>query len=347
MKRTSITLFGITTFVATALGACAIAQDAAPSQDVAEDRSLWADLSGTWIRYEHDMIITHRIVNNQDVSQMHSQYGELWQGFIADVQLGLDDGNRTYRATNAKRTHPVGGSEVPSEFVANYILRGDHLFFMRGVYDKTVNPMIHELRRASQPQDHLLVAARAGDIKTVAKLLASGVEVDGLVPGSYTALAYAASFGHLDLIDFLLEHGAKVTTRGRWRKTPLLHAAGSGYVDACKALVKAGANPEDVNWGRHNCVFETCYWGQPKTLDYFLSLGSDVNSTKPSGHTPLHHAVLRLRRNAREENNARLVECLKVLLKHGADKTIENGDGETASQLAAARGYPEVAKMLQ
>ena len=90
----------------------------------------------------------------------------------------------------------------------------------------------------------------------------------------------------------------------------------------------------------------TCYWGQPKTFDYSLLLGSDINNTKPSSHTPLHHVVLRLQRNASEANNARLVDCLKVLLKHGAGKAIENGDGETASQFAAARGYPEVLTLI-
>ena len=347
MKRTSLALLGIVGLAFPALQTSALAQDAAQPQDVAQDQALWAELTGVWIRYEHDMIITHKIMNNREVSQIHSQYGELWQGFAADVQLGRDDGDRIYLASSARRTFPPDGGAVPPKFIANYIVRGDHLYFMRGIFDETARPMLHELRRVTQPLDHLLVAARAGDLETVAKLLESGVEVDGLVPHSYTALAYAASFGHLDVIDLLLEHGAKVTARGRWRKTPLLHAAGSGHIEACKALVKAGANPEDVNWGRHNCVFEACYWGQPKALDYFLSLGSDVNSTKPSGHTPLHHVVLRLRPSAGQQYNERLAECLQVLLEHGADKAIENREGQTAGELAARRGHPEVAKLLQ
>ena len=347
MKRTLLTLLGIGGLVFPALQTSALAQEAVLPQDVAEDPDLWRELAGVWIRYENDTIITHEIMNNREVSQVHSQYGELWQAFTADVQLGRDDGNRIYLASNARRTFPAGGGAVPPEFIANYIVRGDHLYFMRGIFDETARPMLHALRKVTQPQDHLLVAARAGDLETVAKLVESGVEVDGLVPNSYTALAYAAASGHLDVVDLLLEHGAKVTARGRWRKTPLLHTAGSGHVDSCKALVKAGANPEDVNWGGHNCVFEACYWGQPKTLDYFLSLGSDVNRINPSGHAPLHHVVLRLRSGAGEQGNERLVECLQVLLEHGADKATENRQGETAGQLAARRGYPEVAKLLQ
>ena len=354
MKRNPLALLGLFGLILSGLHTSASAQDGGAPQDaaspreVAEQKALWEDLSGEWIRYENDMIITHKIENNREVSQVHSQYGDLWQGFTADVELGREDGNRIYMASNAMRTYPPDGGAVPPKFIANYIVRGDHVYFMRGIFDKTVGfPMLHEIRRATRPQDHLLIAARTGDFETVERLLDAGLEVDGVVPHSYTALAYAASFGHLEVVDLLLKHGAKVSARGRWSKTPLLHAAGSDQVEACKALVAAGANPEDVNWGGHNCVFEACYWGQPKTLDYFLSLGSDVNNTKPSGHTPLHHVVFQMRANGDPERQARLVECLQVLLKRGADTTLENRDGETAGAIAAKRGHAEVAKLLQ
>ena len=342
MNRRYANLVVTASFVLTSIPSIAASQDNAP------DKSLWAELGGHWIRYEHDKIITHKFVNNREVSEVHSQYGELWHRFTADVKLGREDGNRLYLASNAKRTFPPDGPPVPTKFIGNYIVRGDRVYFMRGIFDKTVNfPMLHEIRKVTRPQDQLLIAARSGDLKTIERLLEAGIDVDGMVPHSYTALAYAASFGHLKVMQVLLKHGAKVTARGRWAKTPLLHAAGSGQVEACKALVAAGANHEDTNWGGHNCVFEACYWGQPKTLDYFLSLGSDVNNTKPSGHTPLHHVVFRLRRNGDPKHTERLMECLRVLLKRGVDKTIENKDGKTAGEIAADRGLPKVAALLR
>jgi hypothetical protein len=191
--------------------------------------------------------------------------------------------------SNRKRLHPPGGGSVPSQFIASYILHANQLFFIRGVFDKTVaQPRIHEFRKTDAPDDQLLIAARSGDKETVAKLLDAEVKADTTVPHSYTALAYAAAGGHLQIMKMLLKNGAKIETQARFNKTPLLHAAASNQVAACKLLVEEGANLEAVNRGGRNCVFETCFWGQPETLAYFLSIGCDPNPTS-NGSTPLHH----------------------------------------------------------
>ncbi|MEE3373465.1 MAG: ankyrin repeat domain-containing protein [Planctomycetota bacterium] len=313
----------------------------------AQEKDLAAELAGDWIRYEHDQIVIAKIADNKHNLTIYSQYGVLWQQFAGDLQLSRKDGNKIYTVSNAERLHPPGGGSVPSQFIANYIVHDDRFFFMRGIFDKTIDqPQVREFRRTTAPDDQLLIAARSGDLETVAKLLDAGVKVDATVPHSYTALAYAAAGGHLQIMKMLLKNGAKVEAKARFNKTPLLHAAGSDQVAACKLLVKEGANVKAVNWGGRNCVFETCFWGQPETLTYFLSIGCDPNTTT-KGTTPLHHAVARLRHNGNQRMYDRYVDCVRILLKHGADKSKKNNAGKTAGEVAAQRRHTSVAELLR
>lgn len=313
----------------------------------AEDNNLAAELAGDWIRYEHDQIFVTTIAENRQTLSVYSQYGDLWRKFSGDLELSRKDGNKLYTVSNLIRLHPPEGRSGPSQFVANYIVHDNRFFFMRGVFDKTVpQPRIREFRKTDAPDDQLLIAARGGDLETVAKLLDAGVKADVTLPHSYTPLAYAAAAGHVGIMKMLLKNGAKVATKARFNKTPLLHAAGSNQVATCQLLIEEGANLKDVNWNGHNCVFEACFWGQPKTLAYFLSIGCDPNTTN-KGYTPLHHAVARLRNNGNQQAYDRYVECVRVLLKHGADKAKKNNSGKTAGEVAAQRGHSSVAELLR
>ena len=327
-------------------GCLALVISGIPGWAPAGDTDLATKVTGEWIRYEHDQIHIARIDERTHTLETYSQYGDLWRKFSGDLELATKDGNKLYTVSNHKRLHPSRGGSVPSQFIASYILHANQLFFIRGVFDKTVEqPQIHEFRKTDAPDDQLLIAARSGNLETVAKLLDAGVKADTTVPHSYTALAYAAAGGHLQIMKMLLKNGAKIETQARFNKTPLLHAAGSNQVAACKLLVEEGANLEAVNRGGRNCVFETCFWGQPETLAYFLSIGCDPNPTS-NGSTPLHHAVARLRHNGNQQMYDRYVDCVRILLKHGADKSKKNNSGKTAGELAVERGHPSVAELL-
>ena len=54
------------------------------------------------------------------------------------------------------------------------------------------------------------------------------------------------------------------------------------------------------------------------------------------GETPLHEAA---RHNA--------VDCVTVLLAHGADPTVANNDGDTPLRIAQIKGHSAVAALLE
>ena len=70
------------------------------------------------------------------------------------------------------------------------------------------------------------------------------------------ALVYAASSGHLDVIDYLLAHGAEVNAIPlgfHFRGSALHNAAMHGRTEACRRLIAAGARKdlEDLSDDRH------------------------------------------------------------------------------------------------
>ncbi|MFH0821783.1 MAG: ankyrin repeat domain-containing protein [Pseudomonadota bacterium] len=102
----------------------------------------------------------------------------------------------------------------------------------------------------------LMIAARAGDMEEVLRLLNEGAEVNATSPSGYTALHYAASKGHADLVRLLLRHGADPDLREAGAElTILMSAAKQGRVEVVKALLEGGAKPGRHSFGR-TALFE-------------------------------------------------------------------------------------------
>jgi ankyrin repeat protein len=95
-------------------------------------------------------------------------------------------------------------------------------------------------------QNVSLVAAERGFQATVAQLLDMGVPADYCaLPAriSNTPLAYAASFGHADVVRLLLMRGALPNRQSRQIGLALHAAAVSNHIEAAEILLKYGADP--------------------------------------------------------------------------------------------------------
>ncbi len=97
---------------------------------------------------------------------------------------------------------------------------------------------------AGERENALREAATAGDIDSVKKLLAEGLDVDAPVNdyGS-TALTFAAGGGHLELVRFLVEKGADVNvTDTFYQFTPVTNAVFEDRAEVAAHLVEHGAD---------------------------------------------------------------------------------------------------------
>jgi len=225
----------------------------------------------------------------------------------------------------------------------------------------------------------LMTAARAGNPDVVKALLARGAEVNSAEPGhGQTALMWAVSERHADIVLLLLNAGADASARSRVRHrtvqlstrygdqnsvrgvtevdlggfTPLLFAARVGDVPSAGHLLAKGAQVNDAAPGGASALVIAAHSGQTALATFLLGLGADVNA-HGAGYSALHAAVLRGD-----------LDLVKVLLARGADPNLplekgtpsryyskdyafnDNLVGATPFWLAARFGEPEIMSAL-
>jgi len=93
--------------------------------------------------------------------------------------------------------------------------------------------------RNKEDESPLMMAALKGHTDYVRRLIARGAHVNK--PG-WAALHYAATGGHLVIMDLLLEHHAFIDAQSPNGTTPLMMAAMYGTPQAVKLLLEAGAD---------------------------------------------------------------------------------------------------------
>lgn len=96
-----------------------------------------------------------------------------------------------------------------------------------------------EVRNAAD-ESALMLAALKGELALCQSLIKKGADVNK--PG-WAPLHYAATNGHLDIMNLLLEKNAYIDAASPNGTTPLMMAAHYGTESAVKLLLEAGADP--------------------------------------------------------------------------------------------------------
>lgn len=90
----------------------------------------------------------------------------------------------------------------------------------------------------------IYAAATSGDLTAVQKMIGATPKLlDAVDNDGRTALLYACSWGHLEMVKWLLEKGAQINMRDKDGRIPLHWAAGMGHKDVVELLL---ANKADL-----------------------------------------------------------------------------------------------------
>jgi ankyrin repeat protein len=94
--------------------------------------------------------------------------------------------------------------------------------------------------RTAQDESPLMMACLKGELDLAKKLIARGADVNK--PG-WTPLHYAATNGHLEVMELLFANNAYIDAESPNGTTPLMMAAQYGSTAAVKRLLEEGADP--------------------------------------------------------------------------------------------------------
>lgn len=150
-----------------------------------------------------------------------------------------------------------------------------------------------------------------------------------------TIIEFAAMYGRLDVIKFLLENGYDHETF--LKDDSLIFAASNDFTDIIEYLIKEG---KDINqsFGKemgYTALREAAYLNNTESVELLCKLGADVNISNKYD-TPLYSAAA--------EGN---FETVKILVSYGADVNKASKYGITPYEISEEYGHNQVATYLR
>jgi ankyrin repeat protein len=140
----------------------------------------------------------------------------------------------------------------------------------------------------AQVNEKMITAAAKGDLHGVQKYCEKGADVNARNKARWTALAYAAKYGHLNVVKYLVEtQSAEVDKKINTGETAMQVALKRGHTDVAKYLLEKGS---DVNM-RDIVGMTALSWaakdGNMDMVKFLVENGADVNAQNPAGRTPI------------------------------------------------------------
>lgn len=145
-----------------------------------------------------------------------------------------------------------------------------------------------------------------------------------------TPLHGAATFGHISVVELLVQRGADTRAEDDEGRTALMLAASAGHTPVVAYLLEK--YPDGLNLRCHRYGYTALHYaaqekfGPTEMLHLLLERGAQADARSAAGVAPLHLAAARGR-----------VDFLQALVLHGADINARNPESDESTLQLAAR----------
>ncbi|XP_064312160.1 ankyrin repeat and death domain-containing protein 1A isoform X3 [Phalacrocorax carbo] len=220
-------------------------------------------------------------------------------------------------------------------------------------------------------------AAKHNDTARMEELIRRGVDIKAKTSTDRTALHWAAGAGNVDAVRLLLDHGVPVDDEDSVRRrislfgmNALLLSAWFGHLRVLQILINAGAKINCVNRNGRNLLHCAAQRGHIQVMEFIMEDLEDmcVDKTDKEENTALHLAaknghlsvlqkIIDVGVDLDEKNFEGLTalhlaaegghsDCVKLFLEAGADVNAQTQKKMNCLHYAALHGYEEIARIL-
>lgn len=189
--------------------------------------------------------------------------------------------------------------------------------------------------------EQLLRAAEQGKTDTVSQLIKDGANIDAQDSSGRTPTMIATYQNDIETAKVLIEAGADVNIQDDMNNNPFLYAGAEGYLDILKLTINAGADPAITNRFGGTALIPASEHGYTEVVEELLTnTDIDVNHINNLGWTALMEAIIL------SDGSKKQVETIQLLIEHGADVNIPDGNQVSPLQHAREKGFKEIEKIL-
>jgi len=187
----------------------------------------------------------------------------------------------------------------------------------------------------------LIEQAKQGNTERVKELLQSGAAINATDEAGRTAVMAAAYNNHVETVQLLIEEGADIDIRDRNLNNVFLYAGAEGQLEILRLAIAAGADPTLTNRFGGTALIPASERGHVEIVRELLTRTDvDVNHVNNLDWTALLEAVIL------GDGGERHQEIVRLLIEHGADIHLADGNGVTPLQHAQERGFKEIERIL-
>ncbi|WP_306419835.1 ankyrin repeat domain-containing protein [Bacillus sp. J14TS2] len=191
-------------------------------------------------------------------------------------------------------------------------------------------------------QNQFILAAGKGDVEEVLRLLEKGVDIDGTDAQGRTAVVAATYGNHIEVVEVLIDKGADINIRDNQLNNVFLYAGASGYLDIVKLAIAAEADTTLTNRFGGTALIPAAERGHVEVVKELLKNSDvDVNHINDLQWTALMEAVIL------GDGGKNHQDIVQLLVDHGADIKIGDGDGVTPLEHAQRLGFQEIEQILK
>lgn len=130
-----------------------------------------------------------------------------------------------------------------------------------------------------QQNIRLIEASKTGNIEAVKSLIKENVDTNYMLSDyDGTALYYAVSYNHIDIVNLLIKAGSNVDFQNYCGYNGLIVALNNGYIDIAKTFILHGANLNHYNKNNENALNIACENGYSEIVRMLIDKNADLNN---------------------------------------------------------------------